>query len=74
MQGISPRRERREVLSASQSLTFFISQLDVAVCFYVLTYRTVLSFIAIATPLNDSDNEDSEEEEEMAEGVHVKAL
>lgn len=43
-------------------------------CFYVLTYRTALSFIAITTPLNDSVNEDNEEEEEVAEGVHVKAL
>lgn len=60
--------------SIGRSSRLLISQLDVAVCFCALTYRTALSFIAITTPLNDSVNEDNEEEEEVAEGVHVKAL
>lgn len=68
MQGVSP------TTSIGRSSQLLISQLDVAVCFYALTYRTALSFIAITTPLNDSVNEDNEEEEEVAEGVHVKAL
>lgn len=64
MQGISP------TTSIGRSSQLLIFQLDVA----ALTYRTALSFIAITTPLNDSVNEDNEEEEEVAEGVHVKAL